>query len=185
MSATFLSPLIILAVWESDLLWFYVPYKNRRVRKANTQRVQLFPLVQLLQQQCFCPTEQPDSSAMCTIPKAKHIVRGFRFCVQSIPEILRSVEAPQPLIKLMFHKKTTYSLYKTWTIHQVAFVWRLFVFFCSVTRSQWMRCVGVLWWRMCLSWREITAGSLKGNATNITTGKSSGEQRWTWSEWGW
>lgn len=54
-----------------------------------------------------------------------------------------------------------------------------------MTRSRWMRCVGVLWWRMCLSWQEITAGSPKGNATNITTGKSSGEQRWTWSESEW
>lgn len=42
----------------------------------------------------FCSTEQPGSSAMCTILRAKHIVRGFKFCVQNIPEILRSVVTP-------------------------------------------------------------------------------------------
>lgn len=52
-------------------------------------------------------------------------------------------------------------------------------------RFQWMRCVGVHWWRTSLSWRENTAGSPKGNATSITTGKSFEEQKWTWSESEW
>lgn len=38
----------------------------------------------------FFPTEQPDSSVTSTTPKAKPTVRGFRFCVQNIPEIQRS-----------------------------------------------------------------------------------------------
>lgn len=96
----------ILIVWESDLLWFHVPYQNRRVRrKISVNSFNSFFLMfscfnlQSKIKLVFFPTEQPGSSVMCTTPKAKHIVRGFKFCVQNIPEILRSVGTTQPCRK--------------------------------------------------------------------------------------
>lgn len=83
--------LCVSTVWKSNFFWFHVPYKNRRVGKTIVMYSQFFPFNLKTQTTSFLYTEQPDSSVTCTIPKAKHIVRGSRFCVQNIPEIRRSV----------------------------------------------------------------------------------------------
>lgn len=69
---------------------------KREKKKEHLKKKTAFLSVQLLDNFLllfvFVLVERPDSSVMCTIPKAKLTARGFRFCVQNIQGILRLVQ---------------------------------------------------------------------------------------------
>lgn len=126
----------------------------------------------------FPPPVQPGCSVMYTILTAKRTVKGFRFCVLSIPAIQRW--GFTHVFKLIsgnyFYDTDKYSnaIYKPILLIQP-----------DVCRFQQMRCVDVLWCVMFLSRRVSTAECRNASATNTTAGRNCAGPRWTWRECEW
>lgn len=155
--------MVVLTVREPDLFWFHVSDKNWRVRSITFLHV--FCMWTLFMNLFF-----PDRSTrlFCDVynPQSKTYCKRLQVLC---PEHSRDPKVSGNRFLSGFILYTTLILPKGCLYG----AWPLFLLF----RCQWMKCVVAPWLRMSLSWRENTAGSPKGNATNITTGKNSGGQK--------